>query len=92
VDNEDLVLAFEFGGEEEFGVGGGGAVELGRVGLEGLLEVELALIHKDLEGRELVLAEVHGRVREVLVDGLGEEGDVTVGVYADAVHEGGFFG
>jgi hypothetical protein len=41
--------------------------------LDALLEVELALIHKDLEGSELVFTEVHSRVWQVLVDGLGEE-------------------
>jgi hypothetical protein len=55
--------------------------------LQGLLEVELSLIHQDLEGRELILAEVHRRLRQVLVYRVGEEGDVAHRVVADAVNE-----
>ncbi len=55
--------------------------------LQSLLEVELSLIHQNLEGRELILAEVHRWLRQVLVYRMGEERHVAHRVVADTVNE-----
>jgi hypothetical protein len=57
--------------------------------LHGLLEVELALIHENLESVELVLTEVHCWGWHVLIHCMREQTHIPHGVGTDAIHEGG---
>ena len=54
-----------------------------------LLEIELALIHENLEGVELVLAEVHCWGWHILIHCMSEQTHISHGVGTDAIHEGG---
>jgi hypothetical protein len=56
------------------------------------LEVELALIHQDLEGAELILAEIHRWLGHVLIDSGREQTHISHGVYSDTVHKASFLG
>ena len=55
--------------------------------LEGLLEVEFPLVHQDLEGGELVIAEVDRRAGHVRVDGRRKQAHIASSVLLDAVHK-----
>jgi hypothetical protein len=89
--NEKLVLAFEFRRQHELSVSDLSRERLG-LGGESLLEIELSLVHEDLEGAHLVLPKVDGWLGHVGIDDLTEERNVALSVDADTLDEVGVLG
>ena len=83
---ENLELSLKFRWQLHFGILYLPIESISTV-LQSLLEVELSLIHQNLEGRKLILAEVHRRLRQILVYRMGEERHVAHRVVADTVNE-----
>lgn len=88
---ENLELSLKFRWQLHFGILHLAIESISTV-LQSLLEVELSLIHQNLEGRQLILAEIDSRLWQVLVDRMGKERHVAHCVVADAIYETCFLG
>lgn len=88
---ENLELSLKFRRQLHFGILYLPIESISTV-LQSLLEVELSLIHQNLEGRQLILAEIHRRLWQVLIYRMGKKGNVAHCVVADAVYETCFLG